>query len=510
MPSSERTAPLPSPALSSLSRGDRKLALLVLTFLVYPIALCVVFFPTPSADLREQINWGMLWPLYTWKHPPLQSWVIGAVALTGARDAWPFVLAAEILNVGLIFYLWRIAKSLLDPDNAKAAIIVLCGSIYIAGGELSWTIGSDVLLLFLWTAMIFHALRAWQADRWRDWILLGLFAGLALLTKYYSAVFLISLAAAAMVLPERRNVLFSVRAVAAILICALIFSINLIPMLQHREMLHYSGTVFDFNATIKDRFLNYGAFLLNIVAYNLSFFIAVVAATILGDQQLVLRKPSAEARPIILIALLLFIFMSAAILAGGLIYNGRYSLPVFAIDLLALLAVFQLSEATVRRCLDVALINWAIAIPITLGYALLFVNTNLREPGPQAAQIVEQAWDARFQCGPAYILGETHRARVIGLYFGRPVFGGSEDDFYFSPWIDRTKLAQFGAVIVGGGDYDPQSSFRGEFSDLAPGDTFTLPFRHTFSDRRQDYKYFFVPPHCPGRNIDDPKSEKLR
>jgi hypothetical protein len=189
--------------------------------------------------------------------------------------------------------------------------------------------------------------------------------------------------------------------------------------------------------------------------------------------------------------------MSVSILGGGLIYTGRYSLPNFGINLLALLAVFKLSDATVRRCLDVALIGWAIAIPATVAYALLFVNATLREPGPQAAQIVEEAWNADFRCGPAYVLGDDHRARAIALYFGRPVFGGSADDFHFAPWIDRAKAAQYGVIIVGSANYDPQSFFHDDFPWIAPGKVFTLPFRHTFSTRRQDYKYFFVPPNCP-------------
>ncbi len=77
---------LPSkPALAPLPRRELA-ALFAITFL-FPVLLCAVFLPTPTDDLREQINVGLLFPLHTWKNPPLQSWLAGLVALTGARDA---------------------------------------------------------------------------------------------------------------------------------------------------------------------------------------------------------------------------------------------------------------------------------------------------------------------------------------------------------------------------------------------------------------------------------------
>src|SRR5439155_13226913 len=72
-------------------------ALLVVTFL-YPVVICVAFFPTPAGDLREHINLGLTLPLHTWHNPPLQTWIVGTIALMGPRDSWPFVLVAQALN----------------------------------------------------------------------------------------------------------------------------------------------------------------------------------------------------------------------------------------------------------------------------------------------------------------------------------------------------------------------------------------------------------------------------
>ena len=42
---------------------SRTMVVLITIALLYPVVLCAVFFPTPFADLREQIHWGLNFPL---------------------------------------------------------------------------------------------------------------------------------------------------------------------------------------------------------------------------------------------------------------------------------------------------------------------------------------------------------------------------------------------------------------------------------------------------------------
>jgi hypothetical protein len=103
--------------------------LLAITFL-FPIVLCAVFFPTPSGDLREHINLGLTFPLHTRPNPPLQTWLAGTIALSGARDSWLFVTIAQILNFIGLAYLVRTARVFIGEEKVLPLIIMCCGGLF--------------------------------------------------------------------------------------------------------------------------------------------------------------------------------------------------------------------------------------------------------------------------------------------------------------------------------------------------------------------------------------------
>jgi len=125
---------------------SRKIAALAIVAFAYPILVTLIFFPTPSSDLREHIDWGLHFPLYTWKHPPLQSWLAGLIALSGARDAWTYTLSAQMLNVVGVVYLVRTAQVFVGGTAAPAIVIAVCGCIYFVGAVVSFVINADQIL----------------------------------------------------------------------------------------------------------------------------------------------------------------------------------------------------------------------------------------------------------------------------------------------------------------------------------------------------------------------------
>ena len=62
-----------------------------------------------------------------------------------------------------------------------------------------------------------------------------------------------------------------------------------------------------------------------------------------------------------------------------------------------------------------------------------------RNPAPEAATLLREAWDKQYACGPAYVIGADPTARGVAIYFGRSAFGVAFDDADKPFWIDRDK-----------------------------------------------------------------------
>ena len=144
-------------------------ALLAIVFL-FPILLAAIVLPSPGSDLREHINLGLAYRFTAFAAPPLQTWLAGAVALTGARDAWLYIAVAQVLNFIGLAYLVLIARRFIDEAAPVPLTIMFCGSIYFSIFSLTMAINADQIQVPLWAGIVFHGMMALRDDRWRDWI----------------------------------------------------------------------------------------------------------------------------------------------------------------------------------------------------------------------------------------------------------------------------------------------------------------------------------------------------
>jgi len=109
------------------------------------------------------------------------------------------------------------------------------------GVALSATIAStDILLLFFWALALWGWLRALESNRWSDWLLTGIAAGLGLLSKYNMALFALCACIQLLLTPGLRHQFGNPRLWVAVAVAALCLLPNLLwnaahdfPTLQH-------------------------------------------------------------------------------------------------------------------------------------------------------------------------------------------------------------------------------------------------------------------------------------
>jgi hypothetical protein len=467
-------------------------ALLAITFF-YPVVLCAIFFPTPASDLREHINLGLSLPLYVWNSPPLQTWTAGLIALTGARDAWLFVLVAQILNFIGLFKLVQTTKKFISPEAAVPLVIMYCGSIYYSAATPTMALNADQIQVPIWAGCLYHALSAARDNRWRDWLLTGVLLGVAFLAKYSSAVILAVLLAVAFWLPAYRGIFRNIRFYVSGILAFAITLIHLIPELLYANVLQYGVTRFDFNATLSIRAMSAWHLVRSFLFYGFPMLIGLAVLARHRDVGRPRMPRDPAQRFIVLTAIGTFIAMLLMIVIGGLDYSTRYTFAFYGFSLLALLSVISIEPRGLRNYANVTLMIWGGIVIGTLVYTQVFINRGLREPAHAAAPMLSEAWVRQFSCGPAYVLGDDRTVRAIAIYFGRPVLGVRLNDIDVPIWLDKDRLRRLGAIVITSpGTLDAGMSDQWFLGRTLT--TITLPYRRTLRTDQHTYQYYFIPP----------------
>jgi hypothetical protein len=108
------------------------------------------------------------------------------------------------LSVGICFLaIWELGKKMLPPIYALLAVLLLEGVQYYNVHAIDFNDNTLELGLWALTSLFFY--KAVQTQRWRDWILTGVFAGLGMMTKYYTAMLLLPMLLFLLVNPTCRK-----------------------------------------------------------------------------------------------------------------------------------------------------------------------------------------------------------------------------------------------------------------------------------------------------------------
>jgi len=143
-------------------------------------------------DVIEGYAWGREWLIGTYKHPPMQSWILEIAALLTGRAGWAHFLASQLAIAAAFWAVWRIGLRLTDCMTALPGVLLLEGVAYY--NFTSPEFNPNVLQLPFWALACLSFHRAVTEDRRFDWLLLGIWAACGMYTKYSMAVLLVVLA----------------------------------------------------------------------------------------------------------------------------------------------------------------------------------------------------------------------------------------------------------------------------------------------------------------------------
>ncbi|MBR6099513.1 glycosyltransferase family 39 protein [bacterium] len=137
-----------------------------------------------SADSMEAVVWGDLLSFGTHKHPPLSGWLAGSFHhLFCDSNIGIYVLGNLCVIIGLIF-IYKLAKFFLEEKKAMCSSLILTPCFYYTFQLFYDNFNCNILLMALWPMLIYYFYKSVNANKIRDWLILGVLAGLSFIAKY--------------------------------------------------------------------------------------------------------------------------------------------------------------------------------------------------------------------------------------------------------------------------------------------------------------------------------------
>jgi len=153
---------------------------LVITTLIRAVMAAIV---PLTGDEAYFVVWGEHLDFGYYDHTPMAGWWLGAVLALG-KSVWLMRLPALLTTIAVALLIWRVARGF---DAEKAGWI---GALYLWSphGVLNVLTTTDTPLLFFSALAGLFVYRAARDGRAADYLLTGLFIGLAFLSKYFAVL----------------------------------------------------------------------------------------------------------------------------------------------------------------------------------------------------------------------------------------------------------------------------------------------------------------------------------
>ncbi len=150
-----------------------------------------LFRPSLTHDTIEGLAWGAQWQLGYNKHPFLAAWLSAGFSHVFNNTGWPVYLLAQLAVLATFLAVWCLLKRMMAPVYALIATLALEGVLFYNLNSFNFT--PDTLQSPLWAWLVYFFYAAISQKRYRDWLGVGLLAGLCILAKYQSALLILTL-----------------------------------------------------------------------------------------------------------------------------------------------------------------------------------------------------------------------------------------------------------------------------------------------------------------------------
>jgi 4-amino-4-deoxy-L-arabinose transferase-like glycosyltransferase len=316
-------------------------------------------------------------------------------------------------------------------------------------------LNANTIQLSLWPWTTYFFVRSLMGRGAIDSVLLGFFAGLGMLSKYYVLLLLAALFAAALLSAERRRYFGSPAPYLAAATGALVLAPHVWWLMEHGGPLAYAKSRFDFTTLDKLRWA------LHTTAAPLVYFGLAIAVLLIALRQSpmgALRKLAAWAAVpanawVLCLAFLPFALTLAIGFSGQAKASLAYTIPIYyMLPIVALMAFGQgLDERGVRMisgCVALIFVIVTLGSPAIAYARFKFEAQTAVEPRMEVASAATSLWYAEMPGKFEIVAGTNTYAESVSFYSPDSPSQFIGFNYDWSPWITPHRIRKEGLLIV--------------------------------------------------------------
>ena len=422
-------------------------------------------------DTLEGIAWGLQWQWGYNKHPFFTAWACAAITkLFGSID-WPLYGLAQLAVATTFFAVWRLANKMLPPVHALIATLSLEGVLFYNLNSFNLT--PDSMQSPIWALLTWFFYQALTKQTLSQWLLTGLLAAIAVVTKYQVALLFLPMLGFCLVNPQARRSFSKPGIYLAVINMLLLITPHLIWLYQN----HFITITYAFATPAEYTHQRYAwphviyplRYLLNNIGNVLGLLVLFWPFYSKPKENLNLGSFNWQ--------FLLWLGLGPILLSLGLAFitgthfPPRWSTPYYFLLGIMLMAWLkpQISKKRFQLFILTLIMVGSLIFLVRMGSIALGpkLDKDARAdsylPNQQIATTLTKLWHERYHEPLRYIAGSRYLVAALVAYspdHPRPYFDWNRQE---SPWIDEADLIKQGVLVV----WDPESNYTWDAESAA-------------------------------------------
>lgn len=413
-------------------------------------------------DVIELVSWGHEWQLGYSKHPPMPAWFLEAFAVLSGRADWTAFFISELSIVFAYWVIWRLGRETVGDMGALLAVLLTSLIYYYNLPAIEFN--HNILAITFWALLGLYGWLALRDDRLRDWLLLGLFAGLSIYVKYSQAIMVLTLISFLIVYRDAWPRFKSVGLWLGVAVALLVALPHLYWMYstEFQSLFYASGRT--------KPLVGIGAHIVGPLKFLLAqlavhgglLLVLVLGGAILpmdrrrGIEPIQYSCDNQLARRYILwIALVPVLFLTFLSFVLGMEFRSMWGAPMFSFSALALMVLLKPFLFKERFGFMVA--SWvllhvgllaALVIMGTAGAQLSQKISRTDYPGRDVGEYFSKLWREKTGTPLRFVDGDEWIGGNISYYARERPSQVSKNDQQAKPWINWQKVICKGTLVV--------------------------------------------------------------